>query len=353
MEPSLSSRYQMSPVLEELRRAHTGLIQEGLESLSQGYMDQFAEEAEALGVKARLCTLEGRNYVKILEQVESCGAGLVMLGAHGLGRTGDGRLGSTASRVLRQAGCDVFICRGPFETGSRILVGLDGSREALGSLERAAAWCRALGARLELAAAYDPVFHTEVFKVMSRSLSDDRKVQIGLDRQEKLHHMIIDDGLKRLYEGFLEEGAALAQSLGVANTSILLQGKAYSTLIEYMASGPAPTLAVVGRFGHHREPCSDIGSNSESIAGRSPCNVLVTKAVDTPSVQARLRPSSLEWEAEAESRLQRVPSFVRHMARRMVEEQAQRLGMTRISADFFTDTANRMGMGRRPDGSDS
>jgi nucleotide-binding universal stress UspA family protein len=345
MEPSLSSRYRETPVLDELRKTHTGLIQEGLESLSQGYMDRFAEEACGLGVDASLLSVEGRNYVKILEHARSCRADLLVLGAHGLGEYKDGRLGSTVSRVLRMAACDVLICREDLGRGNSILVGLDGSGEALAALERATGWCRAFEASLEPAAAYDPIFHTEVFKVMSRSLSDARKEQIGLDRQEKLHHMIIDDGLKRLYEGFLEEGAALARKLGVPNTCTLLQGKASSALTKHVASRRDIALTVMGRFGHHREPCSDIGSNSEAVAQLARSNVLITKSTDAQPMERHWAPPSLDWEPEAKARLDRVPSFVRDMARRMVEERARERGEVRVSGDLFLETADLLGMG--------
>jgi hypothetical protein len=53
----------------------------------------------------------------------------------------------------------------------------------------------------------------------------------------------------------------------------------------------------------------------------------------------------LEWDPEADSRLKRVPIFVRSIAQRAVENAAREAGAHRVSADDFDRVAARFGMG--------
>ena len=212
MEPGLAEQYQEERKLEDLRGTHTSLISEGLEALSRGYMDEFVVKARSGGIQVNEANTQGRNYVKILEEAKERGADLIVLGAHGLGRLDDGSLGSTASRVLQHAVCDVLIVRRPLSSGGKVVVGVDGSDEARSAVRKAAVWMRLTQGSLELVAAYDPFFHNKVFKTMARSLSPERQEEVGLSEQEKLHKEIIDDGLGALYLDFLKAADELACS---------------------------------------------------------------------------------------------------------------------------------------------
>jgi hypothetical protein len=53
----------------------------------------------------------------------------------------------------------------------------------------------------------------------------------------------------------------------------------------------------------------------------------------------------LAWDSDAENRLKRVPSFVRSMAKRAVENSVRELGRKRVSVDDFDSVAARFGMG--------
>jgi hypothetical protein len=55
----------------------------------------------------------------------------------------------------------------------------------------------------------------------------------------------------------------------------------------------------------------------------------------------------LTWDCEAESRLRRVPFFVRGMAKRTVENAVRESGGTRVSVEDFDAVAARFGMGKR------
>ena len=340
MEPGLAAQYQDENARSELRLTHTSLITDGLSALSRGYMNDFLGQAQSAGVEAEAVDIEGRNFSKILETAARAGADLITLGAYGLGYLGDGQLGGTVNRVLRHAECDVLAARRPFGPGP-VLAGIDGSDAALKALERAAEWANGLNAPLTLAAAYDPHFHRQVFKVMARSLEPAVRDKIGLERQEKLHEEIIDSGLGTLYQGFLGRARQEAAGLGIAADTVLLEGKAYRALAD-QADRLGAVLVVAGRRGHHHEEPSLIGSNAEALVRTAQTNVLVT---GTKAASSTAQPDEeFVWTAEALARLERVPSFARAMARRGVEDHARRTGRIEVTLEVFLETARKMGM---------
>jgi nucleotide-binding universal stress UspA family protein len=353
MEPGLPDDYQETEALARLRGSHDSLIADGFRALSHGFLDGFLESARREGVRAEAVTAEGRNYVGILDIAQARGANLVAVGADGVGADGDGLLGSTTARVLRHARCDVLIARRQ-AAGGPVLVGIDGSPEALSAMEHAAAWACALDRPLHLVAAYDPDFHTVVFRTMARRLSAERADAVGLAEQEDLHDRIINDGLAQLYRAFLGEAALRCEALGVSHRDVLLKGKAYRAVAEY-ACEAGVDLVAVGRYGHHRERVSDVGSNAEALARVCRTNVLVTAsagAARAPDVLEAERAESaeetvaeLQWDADARARLERIPGFARPMARRAIEEAVRARGGTRVTGADMDEARRRFGMG--------
>ncbi len=273
MEPGLPARFQGKESLHHLRHAHDSLISDGFRALSKGYMEHFVADARTAGITTREITVEGRNYAKILETAHAQKTDLIVLGAHGMGAFNDGLLGSTAARVLRHARCDVLIARRALGSGG-ILVGIDGSDQAVAALRKGAILGDTLKRSLHVAAAYDPDFHNEVFKTMAHTLSAQRQEEVGLARQEHLHEKFIDGGLNALYKTFLERVRKQAGILNTETSSELLQGKAYQALVGYSGKIGAD-LVVVGRHGFHREKMSEIGSNAEALIRLGKTNILV------------------------------------------------------------------------------
>lgn len=362
MEPGLPARYQQEQTLAELRSAHDRLMDEGFRALSAGYVEDFVALSRSRGIAAESVAVEGRNYVGILDLAETCRADLIALGAYGLGAVGDGILGGTTSRVLQNAPCDVLVARRAASDGP-LLVGVDGSSEALAAVGTAADLGGAMNRPVQAVAVYDPDFHTRVFGVMARALSPQRQEEVGLANQEKLHDDIINDGLGQLYADFLSEAQRRWDGNGVRIRTILLTGKAYRALHQ-QAERSRADMIVVGRYGHHRERCSLLGSNAEGLLRTAAANVLLVGGVakekaglrmndhelrierTVPSPQSEIRNLQLAWDEQAQARLQRVPSFVRSMARRAVENAVRESGKSRVSADDFNAVAARFGMGR-------
>lgn len=342
MEPGLPAAYQGHEALQHLREAHAPLMGEGFQALAQGYLESYLAEARRCGIAGGGRVVEGRNYIALLGLLRELHADLAVLGAQGLGAVGDGRLGSTAARLLRAAPADVLIAR-PGDAEGPVLAGVDGSEEALAALEQAAAMARALGRPLQIAAAYDPDLHKAVFTAMARALSPERQAQVGLSKQEALHKTFIDDGLATLYRGFLEQAVAHAASLGANATAALLRGKAYRALVDHARAIGAAAL-VVGRFGHHRG-AADIGSNAEAVAHLAPCSVLVA----APAAGQAPAPvqEAMAWDADALARLDKIPAFARPMARQGIEQHVRARGGQRVTLQDVRDVGSRMGMSRQ------
>ncbi|MBI4772717.1 MAG: universal stress protein [Deltaproteobacteria bacterium] len=200
-------------------------------------------------------------------------------------------------------------------------------------------------------AAYDPDFHTQLFKSMACSVPAERIEAIGLKRQEEVHDQIINDGLGTLYSRFLEKAVQLSGSLGAAATSGLVRGKAYRALVDQSEMKNA-CLTVVGRFGHHREKDSWIGSNAEALVRLTHNNVLVCMSEQAAEARSDKEASAFEWDSEAEERLMRIPSPARSMAKTVVENELKQRGEGRVTLKTFLEIARRLGMGARPDAED-
>ncbi len=351
MEPGLPPDFQEPASLAELRKTHGTLMQEGFEALSAGFVEDYVAQAKAGGLEAQAVLAEGRNYVRIVELADQIGADLAVLGATGLGYDQNVALGGTTRRVLRHAPCDMLISRGPAD--GAVIAGIDGSDAALDAARIAANLARAFGAKLDLTAVYDPEFHTTVFRAMGGALSAERQEQVGLATQEDLHDRIINDGLATLYRGFLDDAAARLNGSGGPLETTLLTGKPYAALDDHARTVDAG-LVVVGRYGHHREAISQIGSNTETLAGQTAANILIVGAAGSGPAPDNEAPRAariesdpaggLAWDDEAEQCLKRVPPMARPMARRAIETAVRDEGRDTVTAADFAAAARRFGM---------
>jgi nucleotide-binding universal stress UspA family protein len=206
---------------------------------------------------------------------------------------------------------------------------------------------------VHLIAVYDPDFHTRVFGVMARSLSPERQSQVNLTSQVKLHDDLINSGLEKLYADFLRQAQQCTSTNGAVIKTHLATGKPYRTLAAHAEACAADPI-VVNRHGAHRQSGSRLGSNAEGLLRTTSANVLLVGGVEgTPddskleSVEAQTAPYAipLAWDSDAESRLHRVPPFVRSLAKRAVENAVRELGRHRVSASDFDIVAHKFEMG--------
>jgi nucleotide-binding universal stress UspA family protein len=345
MEPVLPPQYQEEQELKRRRKTHKKLISEGFGSLSEGYMDEFLTKAQQQSIPVSQVHRQGRNYIELIKLATEQKVNLLVLGAHGLGTVKDGHMGSTALRVLRSAPCDLLIVRRAQRKGP-ILVGIDGSQEALSAMQKATVWSRIQKKPLELAAAYDPYFHNHIFQTMSSSLSPERQKEVNLSSQKSLHEEIIDDGLGKLYRNFLDHAGEECKKMKMKTKTILLSGKAYRSLLDYSEKIHAD-LVVIGRYGHHRNNNVQIGSTSEAVTQLTSTNVLVTEPLASPLFSSKQKTHSLEWKEEALDYLQRIPSFAQPMARQSIERYVESKGGKQVTLKDVQEVSRTLGMDKK------
>ncbi len=286
MEPGLPEGYS-GEGLVNLRRTHEGLIGEGLQLISDSYLEPLVKGAIDKGIEYECATPEGRNYIQILRAAGERKANLLVMGAQGQGRA-EG-LGSTAERVLLYSqGMDVLLMRSPWSfAGKSILVGIDGSVDSYYAMMRAIEIAKAFNAQIEAVSVYDPFFHSMVFKRISKSLPEKAKEHFDLSAQEKIHDDVIDEGLKRLYSDGLKKGIRLADAEGIKARAEVLAGKVCAQIQDFVSKKDI-SLIVLGRWGLHKEQESMIGSNALRLARSNLPSVLIVSTGASPDNPDRI-----------------------------------------------------------------
>jgi hypothetical protein len=125
----------------------------------------------------------------------------------------------------------------------------------------------------------------------------------------------------------------MAAQKGVAIKTTLLAGKAFEQVLKY-ARERQPWLLVLGRIGVHSNGDLDLGSMTENLLRLAPCNLLLSARVAEPPAE-HVADATMAFTQEAEARMQRVPEFVRGMARKAVIRHAIAEGHTVVTSDVI------------------
>ncbi len=342
LEPDLPEQYRAPQRLEASRRTHDSLIGKGLRMISDSYLQAIGDKLHGLAVEHK--NIEGKNYVELARE-SADGYDLAVIGSRGLGLLSlDGQcpaeaLGSVCERFVRRTRTDALVVKDACPIEGTILVGVDGSPPSYAALRAALKLAEAVGGRVEAVTCFDPHFHPVAFESIAKVLSEEDAKVFRFKEQEAIHDDIINQGLKNLYQGYLDNARIVAQGRGQEIETCLLEGKAaYEMAARSRQIGPS--LMVVGRFGLHRSENLDIGSTAETLVRLASTNVLV--------VNEKPEETKLTWTAEAEARLERVPKFMRPMVRRAIESHASSRGLTVITPDVVTAAKTGHGV-RMPD----
>ena len=307
METGLPERYQSETILKRQRDIHESLIAKGLGIISDSYLDRFQNRCVEEGIAYERKNREGKNFVEIIKEVEQGDYDLLVMGHLGIEAVGHSLIGSVCERVTRKTRKDILIIKSPLvplfqrgkeyvspplakspfcppllkgDTGGLILVAIDGSAYSYWGLMAAIAINKALGTELnsvptiEAVAAFDPYFHQAAFRNIADALSEEAAKVFRFKEQEKLHDEIIDKGMAKLYQGYLDTAYKVAKARGVEIKTTLLAGKAYDEILKHI-NKTMPYLLITGRFGLHKVDESDIGSNTENLLKLAPCSVYI------------------------------------------------------------------------------
>ncbi|MDH5637233.1 MAG: universal stress protein [Nitrospinota bacterium] len=347
MEPGLPAEYQEPAKLQEQRDIHGELIEKGLKIISDSYLDVFNAKCSEEGIGCDGKTMEGRNYAELVKDISASEYDLVAMGAKGLGEVPTTQIGSVCERVTRRINVDSLIMKAPMQLkGGHVVVGIDGSEQSFAAMRAAIAMGKHLGAKITAITVFDPDFHYKAFDSIAKVLSEEAGKLFRFEQQEKLHNEIIDSGLEKIYRDHLEQALEMARHEGVEVEPVVLAGKPYDMILQWLDSKEI-ALLLLGKIGVHGQDELDIGSNSENLLRNARCNVMLVSRKVKPGGDGAgnlAEEEPMDWDAEAIELLERVPGFVRNMVRGHMEAQARKAGDSRITAQMMKDARGKMGM---------
>lgn len=322
LEATLPQKYRGAETLERQRQIHQSLIHRGLELISRSYLEACARRCQEGEVSFEGKVAEGKNYAEIIREASN-GYDLVVMGAKGLGSDPDQPVGSVCLRTVRRIqGLDVLVIKDGRRPEGTIMAALDGSPNSRFAFRLALALGKRFAARVEAVAVYDPAFHQKVFDEMVGKLTPEASEIFPLEEQGNLHRQVIDQGMARLYQEYLQWAEEVAKEEGISVNTTLLKGKP-GIEIARLACQASPSLLLVGRYGAHQVEGMDIGSTAETLLLISPCNLLITA-------------NGMHWIPEAQTRLEKVPQgMMRQLTRQRVEEMAKSKGERAVTPELM------------------
>lgn len=342
MEGGLPEHYQKEQELQHQREVHDDLITKGLNIITDSYLDQVEKQSAPVGIELNRRALEGKNYRELVKEASGGDYDLLVLGALGLGAVKGSRLGSVCQRVTRRSRIDTLIIKEPTRSISEgpIVVAADGSTKSYGGLLTALALAKAWQVPVKVASAFDPYYHYVAFNRIAGVLSEEAGKVFRFQEQEQLHEEIIDSGLAKIYQGHLAVCQQIAADHGVEIETVLLDGKPHEVINKYLQQ-VKPSLLIMGMTGIHADAELDIGSNTEALLHDADCALLLSQREYRPEVD-RLASVTTAWTREAEVRMERVPSFVRSMARMAILRYAQEHGHTVITESIVEEATAKL-----------
>ena len=342
MEGGLPEQFRQEQELERQRDVHDDLITRGLSIITDSYLDQAASECERLGIDFKRSSLEGKNYRELTRETNSGRYDLLIMGSLGLGSIKGSRLGTVCRRVARRSTIDTLVIKEPGRTikDGPIVVAVDGSAKSYGGLLTALALGKDWQVPVKVIAAFDPYYHYVAFNRIAGVLSEEAGKVFKFKDQEKLHEEIIDSGLAKIYDGHLAVARSIAEDFGVEIETELLDGKPHDAIEKYVKK-IKPSLLIVGKLGIHADDELDIGGNSEHLLENVDCAILLSMREYQPKIDV-VSGVTTSWTHEAEARMDRVPSFVRNMARMAIMRYAQEHGHTVITQKIVDEATAQL-----------
>ncbi len=276
LEPFLPHEYRDLGQMAAQREFHGALIEKGLRSISESYVQKATETLKSAGLQCVYKSIEGKNFQVIVEEAANDPYNLIIMGAHGWGKERNSILGSVCHRVVRTVNKDTLIIKNAavLKNEGEIMVALDGSLDSFTALNKALELALALDMKVSAVTVYDPQFHYRVFKSLMEVLSKEAQSIFPLEHQERLHTAVIDKGLKNVAQGYLEHAKKVGAERGLQVDTHLLEGKPFSAILDLLEER-RPSLLVTGKHGSHHSELSTIGSNTENLLLLSSVNQLV------------------------------------------------------------------------------
>jgi nucleotide-binding universal stress UspA family protein len=342
MEGGLPEQFRQEQELERQRDVHDDLINRGLSIITDSYLDQVEQVCKRETIRFSRCALEGKNYRELVKEANNNGYDLLVMGAKGVGAIAGSRLGTVCERVVRRTDIDTLVIKAPQRSlgDGAIVVAVDGSSRSYGGLLTALSLASHWHVPVKVVAAFDPYYHYVAFNRIAGVLSEEAGKVFKFKEQEKLHEEIIDSGLAKIYQGHLSVAESVAAEYDMRVETVLLDGKPYDA-IEKFCRKLNPSLLIIGKIGIHADPELDIGGNAENLLRNVDCAVLLSQRQYEPRLDV-VADVTTAWTEEAEKRMERVPSFVRNMARMAILRYAQEQGHTVITERIVEEATAKL-----------
>ncbi len=349
MEGGLPEQFREEQELERQRDVHDDLITRGLSIITDSYLDQAERESREQNIELRRRSLEGKNYRELVNETNSGNYDLLVIGALGLGAVKSSRLGTVCQRVSRRSEIDTLVIKEPQRSiaNGPIVVAVDGSAKSYGGLLTALSLAQQWQVPVKVISAFDPYYHYVAFNRIAGVLSEEAGKVFRFQEQEKLHEEIIDSGLAKIYQGHLDVAKQVAADQGIEVETTLLDGKPNDVIDRYL-KWEKPSLLIIGKLGIHADEGLDIGGNAEALLNDCDCAILLSQREYQPPVE-KIAAVTTSWTHEAETRMNRVPSFVRNMARMAILRYAQERGHTVITESIVEEATAQLMPGHAED----
>lgn len=238
------------------------------EKTAQDTLKALKERAEKEGVECTALMIRNEfPYRAIVDEAESSGASLIVMGRRG--RTGIKRLlmGSVTAKVIGHSKVDVLVVPRAAEiTCKNILTATDGSIYAKNSIKVASEIAKSCGASLNI-----------ISVILSENIS-----LPDITRVETQRELILESALKDA-EKNISEAKDIASGIGVSAKDIIAAGRPFEQIVEASKQINAD-LIVLGSYGKTGLTKALMGSVTEKVIGLASCATLVIVKGAVPPV---------------------------------------------------------------------
>lgn len=228
-----------------------------LQRLAQTASTALHQAATAPHTTVRTALARGEVVPTILRQADRRRANLVMVNSRGLSDVPGFLLGSVARKVAMLATQPVLVLKRPLSQLARVVLAVDGSKQA----QRAADFLRSCllpeSARLTVLTVVDSL----LTEVAARVLSPTERETLMAPARNRAATLTL-----RVRDAFLKDGFAV--------TTDVLEGHPAQTIVDYADRSKAD-LVVVGSRGVAGTERLLLGSVSETVLKYAPCAVLI------------------------------------------------------------------------------
>ncbi len=252
----------------------------GTRGLERRYMagSQAVKDADALAEKAAMRVKAnfpdwkvkhtggwGSPTWELFSQAEDFKADLIVAGSHG--RTGLGRLflGSISQWLLNEARCSVRVARGKLDEPDfpvRLLLGIDGSRNANAALEQIAARNWPSKSEVRVVLVHQPL---EVTYVGHLALGLTRSIEEFNQKERRKSQRLVDTAAKRL------------KAAGLRTTAEVIDGDPKARLVQVAEDGRADCTFLGATGLSNRFERFLLGSTAGAVAARAHCSVEIVR----------------------------------------------------------------------------